>query len=79
MGTLGCDVLVLDLNVLVSETYRLFSVEGTTNEEMSKARLKPIALTLLLSKLDFCWRWMTSSMRGCCHRPGVEGEGRGEA
>lgn len=56
MGTLGCDVLVLDLNVPVSETYKLFSVEGTTNEEMSKARLKPIALTLLLSKLDFCWR-----------------------
>ena len=32
---------------------------------------------LLLSKFVRCWRRITSSMRGCCHRPGVEGAGEG--
>ena len=39
--------------------------------------LKVIVRTLLLSKLVLFWRRVTSSMRGCCHRPGVEGAGEG--
>ena len=35
-------------------------------------RLTPIVRTLLLSKFDALCRRITSSMRGCCHRPGVE-------
>ena len=32
---------------------------------------------LFASKLDAFWRLMTSSMRGCCHWPGVERAGEG--
>ena len=32
---------------------------------------------LLWSKFVLAWRRMTSSMRGCCHRPGVELAGEG--
>ena len=46
-------------------------------EPVRKSVFQAMIRTLLLSKLVFCCRVMTSSMRGCCHRPGVEVEGEG--
>jgi hypothetical protein len=57
--------------------YHERSVEGRKRESSRKAMFQRMVRMLVLSKfVRFC-RSMISSMRGCCHRPGVEAAGEG--
>ena len=57
--------------------YHERSVEGKKRERSRKAMFQRMVRMLVLSKLVRFCRSMISSMRGCCHRPGVEAADEG--
>lgn len=63
--------------VVVGMAYHGCSIDGPKRVAMRKAMFQRTVCMLVLSKLVRFCRSRISSMRGCCHRPGVEAAGDG--
>ena len=57
--------------------YHARRVEGAKRERRRKVAFQRTVRMFVLSKFVRFWREMISSIRGCCHRPGVEAAGEG--
>jgi len=73
-GMLGVSLAARSISS-VGRTYIACAITGAITLEASNSMLSPINRILLPSKVFACCRRTISSMRGCCHCPGVDTAG----
>lgn len=70
-------VLARDVVGVGRVAYHARSVDGAKSERSRKVTFHSTVRRFVLSKFVRFWRSMISSIRGCCHLPGVDTAGEG--